>query len=221
MAVTKKNAAKKQQVDENQIITLYMNDILRNEEPKNIYMFCLNHQIEESDFYTFYGSFEALRKQIWSKFLQNAIATINKDKAYGSYADKDKLLALYFTIFEVFTLNRSYILYALKENKEGLKNLLEISLFRKEFKEFVADIIKTDTPTSEKIARLTKPVFSEGAWIQFLFILKFWLEDQSKGFEKTDILIEKSVNTVVGLLSTKQLEDLFDLGKFIWKERHQ
>ena len=204
MAVTKKSATKKQQVDENQIISLYMNDILRNEEPKNIYMFCLNHQIEESDFYMYYGSFEALRKQIWSKFLQNAIATINKDKAYNCYADKDKLLALYYTIFEIFTLNRSYILHALKENKEGLKNLLDLSLFRKEFKEFVGDIIKTDTATNEKIARLTKPVFSEGAWIQFLFILKFWLDDQSKGFEKTDILIEKSVNTVVGLLNTKK-----------------
>jgi len=62
-------------------------------------------------------------------------------------------------------------------------------------------------------------VFSEGAWIQFLFILKFWLEDTSKSFEKTDIIIEKSVNTVVDLLDTKPLESLLDLGKFLWKER--
>jgi hypothetical protein len=46
------------------------------------------------------------------------------------------------------------------------------------------------------------------------------MDDTSKGFEKTDVLIEKSVNTVVGLLDTKQLENLFDLGKFLWKERN-
>jgi hypothetical protein len=47
------------------------------------------------------------------------------------------------------------------------------------------------------------------------------LDDTSKGFEKTDILIEKSVNTVVDLADTKPLESLFDLGKFLWKEKMQ
>jgi hypothetical protein len=69
------------------------------------------------------------------------------------------------------------------------------------------------------VAKVTEPVFSEGAWLQFLFLLKFWMDDTSKGFEKTDVLIEKSVNTVVDLLDTKPLESLFDLGKFLWKEK--
>jgi hypothetical protein len=72
---------------------------------------------------------------------------------------------------------------------------------------------------SDKISKITKPVFAEGAWIQFLFLLKFWMDDTSVGFEKTDVLIEKSVNTVVDLLDTKPLESLFDLGKFLWKEK--
>ena len=45
------------------------------------------------------------------------------------------------------------------------------------------------------------------------------MDDTSKSFEKTDIVIEKSVNTVVDLLNTKPLESLFDLGKFLWNER--
>ena len=67
---------------------------------------------------------------------------------------------------------------------------------------------------------LTNPIISEGAWIQFLAILKFWIDDTSKSFESTDILIEKSVNTVVDLLNTKPLESLLDLGKFLWKEKN-
>ena len=74
------------------------------------------------------------------------------------------------------------------------------------------------TEKMQRVQKVTQPVFAEGAWIQFLFILKFWLDDTSKGFEKTDILIEKSVNTAVDLLDTKPLENLFDLGKFLWKE---
>ena len=80
-------------------------------------------------------------------------------------------------------------------------------------------INSNDSVVSDRVSKITKPIFSEGAWIQFLFLLKFWMDDASVGFEKTDVLIEKSVNTVVDLLDTKPLESLFDLGKFLWKEK--
>ena len=72
---------------------------------------------------------------------------------------------------------------------------------------------------NETIQKITKPLYAEGAWIQFLFLLKFWLDDTSKGFEKTDIMIEKSVKAVLDVLDTTPLESVIDLGKFIWKER--
>lgn len=222
MATTKKASAKKEIIDDNTIITQYMNDVLQhNEEPKNVYLFCTDHNISESDFYSFFGSFDALKQDVWVKFFENAVITIEKDKGYDGYSDKDKLLTLYFTLFELLTLNRSYVLFTLKENKEGLKNLKSLKQFRNRFKEFIVDIIRqSSTPGNEKFLKVSEPVFSEGAWIQFLFLLKFWIEDTSKSFEKTDVLIEKSVTTVVGLLDTKQLENLFDLGKFLWKEKN-
>ena len=71
----------------------------------------------------------------------------------------------------------------------------------------------------KKATMISNPILSEGAWIQFLAILKFWINDSSTAFESTDILIEKSVNTVVDLLNSKPLEGLLDLGKFLWKEK--
>ena len=103
----------------------------------------------------------------------------------------------YFTLFEILTLNRSYVMFSLKENKEGLKNLKSLKQFRNHFKDFIVSIIdENENMVSDKISKITKPVFAEGAWIQFLFLLKFWMDDTSVGFEKTDVLIEKSVNTV-------------------------
>lgn len=223
MATTKQAKTNKHLIDDNQIISFYMNDVLEgNEEIKNVYSFCKKHNIEESDFYTFFGSFDSVKKSIWIKFFDNAVATIEKEIAFENYSDKNKLLTLYFTLFEVMTLNRSYILFSLKENKDGLKNLKNLQGFRIIFKEFIVSIIQSSSSESnDKISRVTQPVFSEGAWLQFLFLLKFWMDDDSKGFEKTDVLIEKSVNTVVDLLDTKPLESLFDLGKFLWKEKMQ
>ena len=223
MATTKQVKAKKNLIDDNQIISLYMNDVLEHgEEPKNAFSFCKKHDLEESDFYSFFGSFDSVKQAIWIKFFENAVATIQKEKDYENYSDKNKLLTLYFTLFELLTLNRSYVLYSLQENKEGLKNLKNLKGFRTQFKDFIASIIKSNTAIiNDKLGKVTQPVFSEGAWLQFLFLLKFWMDDTSKGFEKTDILIEKSVNTVVDLLDTKPLENLFDLGKFLWKEKMQ
>jgi hypothetical protein len=112
--------------------------------------------------------------------------------------------------------------YALQENHEGLKNLKQLREFRNHFKKYIVDSIKSEpSEPFGKVAKVTEPVYAEGAWLQFLFLLKFWMDDTSKGFEKTDVLIEKSVNTVVDLLNTKPLESLFDLGKFLWKEKMQ
>lgn len=223
MATAKRVKVKKDLVDDNQIISLYMNDVLEhNEDLKNVYTFCKKHTIEESDFYSFFGSLEAVKQAIWIKFFENAVANIEKEPSFESYSDKNKLLTLYFTLFEILTLNRSYVLFSLNENNQGIKNLKNLKGFRTHFKEFISSIIESNSSmVNDKVTKVTRPVFSEGAWIQFLFLLKFWMDDTSKSFEKTDILIEKSVNTVVDLLDTKPLESLFDLGKFLWKEKTQ
>jgi hypothetical protein len=49
--------------------------------------------------------------------------------------------------------------------------------------------------------------------------MKFWLEDTSSSFEKTDIFIEKSVNTSFDLLDIKPLKSIIDFGKFLFKEK--
>lgn len=221
MDTVKKTTVKKKLIDDNFIISKYMDMVLEhNQEPKNVFKFCKDNKIDESEFYSFYGTLEAVKKDIWVKFLENALTTINKDESFEGYSDKNKLLTLYFTLFEILTLNRSYVVFSLKENDKGLKNLTALKDFRNQFKEFVVSIIESNvTDNTGKINKIAKPVFSEGAWIQFLFLLKFWIDDSSKGFEKTDVLIEKSVNTVVDLLDTKPLESLLDLGKFLWKER--
>jgi hypothetical protein len=221
METTKKTTSKKKAIDDNAIISIYMDYVLdKNEEPKNVFSFCKEHKIDETEFYTFFGSIDALKQEIWVKFFENALVTIESEEAFEGYSDKNKLLTLYFTLFEILTLNRSYVLFSLKENKEGLKNLKSLKQFRNHFKDFIVTTIDDEkSEMKEKLAKVTQPIFSEGAWLQFLFLLKFWMDDTSKSFEKTDVLIEKSVNTVVDLLDTKPLESLFDLGKFLWKEK--
>lgn len=221
MATAKNSKSKKQLIDDDQLIEMYMNTVLeKNEAPKNVYLFCKENSVEEADFYSFFNSLDALKETIWVKFFENTINTLHKDTNYAGYENRNKLLSLYFTFFEILTLNRTYVYYALKDNKEGLRNLKQLTSLRNHFKDYIVDILKSaETEKDSKIKKVTTPLFSEGVWLQFLFILKFWLDDRSKGFEKTDIMIEKAVKATFDILDTTPLESLFDLGKFIWKER--
>jgi hypothetical protein len=48
MTAVKKAAPKKKAIDDNQLIELYMNQVLQNNaEPKNVFVFCQENKIEE------------------------------------------------------------------------------------------------------------------------------------------------------------------------------
>ena len=159
-------------IDENSIITLYMEDVLENElEPKNVFSFCKKHTIQEATFYSYFGSIKALKQRIWVKFLENIKTIIANNTEFDNYSEKDKLLTFYFSLFELFTLNRSYIVFTLESEKNQFKNCAQLKDFRKSFKQFIEEKIESPIK-NEKIAQFTTPVMSEGVWIQFLFILK-------------------------------------------------
>lgn len=91
---------------------------------------------------------------------------------------------------------------------------------RTHFKSFATDLIELDNSSkSSKFTQFQPSVFSEAAWVQLLFTIKFWMEDASPNFEKTDVLIEKSINTVFEVFDNTPVEQLIDLGKFLFKER--
>ena len=95
---------------------------------------------------------------------------------------------------------------------------MQLKEFRKSFKNFIEENIESPFK-NDKIANYATPVMNEGVWIQFIFILKFWIDDTSPSFEKTDILIEKTITTSSLLMDQKPLESLFDLAKFLYKEK--
>jgi len=86
---TIKFVAEKEPINENQIISLYMNDVLTQENQRlNVYSFCKKNTINEPDFYSFFGSLEAVQNRIWVKFFENAVHTIEKEDSYLGYSNK-------------------------------------------------------------------------------------------------------------------------------------
>lgn len=213
-------ASKAKKITHNDLISMYMDYVLQHEmAPKTVYKFCKINKIKEEDFYLFYGSLESLKKGIWEKFYTNTISLMENNKEYEGFSNKDKMLTFFYTFFEILSLNRSYVLFVLNHNHMTMKNMGQLKQLRKHIKSFAKDLIEDrNMEKTYKITKRNPQVFSEGAWLQFMFLLKFWSYDDSAGFEKTDMAIEKSVNTIFDLFDNTPLDNILDFGKFLYKE---
>ncbi|VXB07080.1 TetR family transcriptional regulator C-terminal domain-containing protein [Maribacter litoralis] len=213
--------AKAKKVTKDSIIAMFMDYVLEHEQfPKTVYKFCKENAFKESDFYLYFGSIETLKKGIWNVFYENTVNVIHKNAEYNGFTNRDKMLTFFYTFFEVLTLNRSYVLFVMEYSNSPLKNLEQLKGLRKNVKDFAKGLISDGN--KEKNLKITKhnpQLFSEGAWLQTLFLLNFWKSDESASFEKTDVAIEKSVNTIFDVFDDTPLENILDFGKFLYKEK--
>ncbi|WP_327018134.1 TetR family transcriptional regulator C-terminal domain-containing protein [Croceibacter atlanticus] len=218
---SKKSTTQTKKTTRDAIVSAYMDYVLMTETyPKSVYKFCKEHKFEEQEFYEHFASFKNLETSIWSDFYSLTITLLHKSEDYQQYANREKLLTFYYTFFEMLTANRSYVLMVLSKYEMPLKNLEQLKQLRQDVKEFAKGLI-SDANEGKKIKALQKNemVFSEATWVQLLFLMKFWKEDNSPGFEKTDMAIEKSVNTVFDVFDNTPLESIIDLGKFLWQNK--
>lgn len=214
---TKKNII----VGKTGIISHYSDYCLMNgKRPDSVYKFAKENGFEESHFYQFFGSFDALEKQYFAEMFVHTLEIMEQSPTYSSYNGTEKMSAFYFTFFELATANRSFIVYAMEEGGNRLRNLVKLKELRKLFIQYAEAVLeKPFKVEGDKVNRIQDKAIREGAWMQFLSIFNFWKQDISPGFEKTDIFIEKSVKASADLVYNSPLQSLVDLGKFVWKEK--
>lgn len=214
-------ATKKSPLSKDKIVSMYMNYTLEhNEKPKSVFHFTKINDFTEAEFYTYFGTLEIIEKEIFNMFFDKTIELLNKNTDYEVYDMKSKLLSFYFTFFELVTANRSYVVLTLKQHQNQLKNVMILSDLRKKFKTYISEIITDDFRTQqEKLQEFQEKATTESFWFQFLLTIKFWLDDSSAAFEKTDIYIEKSIKASFELMNITPLDSLIDFGKFIFKEK--
>ena len=213
--------AKKKEITNQDILGFYIDYFLENNKaPHSVYKFAKQYNFEEAVFHANFSSFEQIEKTFFTSLFQQTMGLLEKSDDFDSYDARTKLLSFYFTYFEMLTANRSFTVALLKEDKNKLKSLSKLTELRKHFKQFfdTLEIEKIDLK-QEKLIEFQEKTMSEMAWFQFLFTLKFWIEDTSLSFEKTDIFIEKSVNTSFDLMDIAPLKSLIDFGKFMWQEK--
>ena len=215
--------AEKKKVTKLDILTIYMDFVVEQQsKPVDVDDFCNIVNIESAIFYKYFKSLKKIEKAVFKELFNNSLEVLNESDEFLSFDKKNKLISLYFTFFENLSLNREYVVIALKGCENKIKSFSTFSELKKSFIRFVdnLEVFESILPI-DGLEKAQRKFVNESSWIQFFLTIKFWLEDTSESFEKTDILIEKSINTSFELLENKFLKNAFDLGKFIYKEKFQ
>lgn len=200
-----------------QIKTAYIDYVLTNDErPKSVYSFVKKLKITEPEFYTFYPSFDSIEKMIWVELLSETIGTLQEQEIWMQYSARDKILAFFYSYMEQLKPQRSFVIYSLKKHRTQLSTPAVLSGVKPVFGNF-ADLIINEGLESGELAdrKFLSKKYKDAVWLQFAFILNFWLDDDSEDFEKTDEAIERGINVTFDLFERSPLDNLFEYGKFL------
>lgn len=199
------------------ILDWYMDDVLNDRSLTNVYRFCEMHQISESDFYNHFSSLEKVEQYFFALLVEKTTDTLYHTEEYAKYTTEEQLLSFYYTFFSNMTANRSFVLHLIKD--QNLHTLKKLSTLRSSFMAYIKtlDIEKLNWKQKD-LNNIQNKAIEETAWLQLLATIKYWKEDDSPKFEKTDIFIEKALNAGFEIVNVQAFKKVMDFGKFLLKE---
>lgn len=213
---------KQEPITQEKIFELYGDYLLHHgERPKNVYLFAKENDFEEKELYHFFAGFDQIEKEMLDHLFRKSLELAAEINSSEGISTREKLLNVYFIFFENLTMNRSLVLSVLGATKpQSLKTLQNL---RETHRQFVATLDFNEWEMIEKarqdIRRFNEKSRQEILWLHLVSAIDFWKKDTSPDFEKTDIFIEKTIDTGFELMDNEPLRKVIDLGKFLWKEK--
>lgn len=202
------------------LIKCYIEDALeQGKEPNSVFAFCKAHKWKETEFYEHFSDFNDLIAAIWSDTLRDYYNEISSAEIFNSYGVREKVLALFFGYIERLLEKRSFFIMVFKENREFsiTDKIKSLHRLRKTFLAIIEPILKNAESIDQiPSRRFISSSYKELLWLNFIYVLYFWLNDRSPSFEQTDACIEKSVQLSMELIERNTLDQVLDFGKFVF-----
>jgi len=199
-----------------EIIEHYIDYVLTHgEQPKSVYNYSKSLGISEAEFYQLFASFDAIERAIWSASIVETIDTIRQQEVWANYTAREKMLSFFYSYVEVLKRQRSFVKYSLKGSGR-LSTPAVLAEVKMIFSNFSEELIADGLNSGELAERkFISKRYKDALWLQFAFILDFWIRDDSKDFEKTDEAIEKGINVTFDLFQHSPIDNLIEYGKFL------
>ncbi len=203
------------------ILQPYINYVLEHDErPKSVYQFAKSVNLTEGEFYEHFSSFSAVESEIMLELFSSTLQKTQEQEVYATYSVREKLLSFFYTWIEKLKEHRSFIQFLQQSHKHPAITPAFMTDVRPAFVAYANQLVQEGIEKNEISERkYIAGKYGESLWAQVLFILHFWLRDNSKGFEKTDEAIEKSVNLAFDLMSRSAIDTAMEFAKFLYHNK--
>jgi hypothetical protein len=194
--------------------------LTQGKQPASVYKFCLDLGIKEEAFYSSFGSFDAIEKDTWTGFITKTVSRLTSDKTFASFTSREKILSFYYSLLEELKNNRSFAIQQLFSFRKPEITPSYLKDFKKVFEDFISSVLNQGKGNGEISQRpYLDKIYPQLFWMHLGFILLFWREDDSAGFEQTDAAVEKSVNLAFDLVGKGAIDTAFDFAKFLYQSK--
>ena len=139
-------------------------------------------------------------------------AMIEEIDDFGSYTVSEKLSNFIFTLFDMMGEHREFVEDTFNQmvfdKKKGSAFYIETAATFKGF-------LTSDGNIAVSAGFLMKDYFYEFVAKEYLYIIKYWLNDSSENYERTFALTDKLTGFLEELIYNKTIDKGFDLAKYL------
>jgi len=194
--------------------------LLEGERPRSVFKFVDDLGVSESEFYTFYSSFDAIENEVFQEMMETTLKSLRGDVQYAGFTAREKLLTFYYAHLEVLVKQRSFVSLKWQELKKRPTTPEWLKGYKQTFINYARTVISEAIESEEiKERRYISDKYDKAFWFQLMFVVDFWVKDTSPNFENTDAAVEKAVNLSFQLLGDSTLDSIVDFAKFLWQSK--
>lgn len=194
-----------------QIISAYKDILLKGVESVNTYTVSKAAGISEKEFYKYFSSVDAVGRAIWSELFDKVQEELNQSEVYKEYGSREKILAYFFTFFDVALPEKAFMLKTYYK-----PNIIEE--YRKKYREYIAHLVEEGIEKQEIKERFTlSNYYPDAIWLLHLRLIYFWLHDHSENHVDTEKAIEVFSKVPLELMGENILDSMFESLKFTFE----
>jgi len=188
--------------------------LTEGKRPKSVYAFAAELDMEEAEFYEHFSGFRVIEKDYWESTILDTIAAVESDDEFGDYPVDQKLLAFFFTYITHIQKHRSRFAHYFP--KMSICDEKSLASMKRAFQDFMKHIVASGVAegTFADRKKLTDS-YDKLLWMHLLAVIRFYLHDESEGFQDTDAYIEKSLKVGVQSAAHGVLDSGLDFLRFM------
>lgn len=164
-----------------------------------------------SEIYTLFPNKKSILKFYYPSLVIRYQAMIDEIDDFDSYSISEKLSNFAFTLFDMMDERREFVE---KTFQKFEWNCTSSSDFQKEIKALFKEFFTSDGNIATSAGFFIGDWFYASLKTQYLFLTKFWLDDDSDGYERTFALTDKITGFIEELVYSKIADKGFDLAKY-------